>query len=337
MLDELKHDSLSPEQIEFFNENGFVLIPGAFSPQTARECADVILDIVKNENKVDFSKPEKARYGVSRRAAPEFDAMITPRLTAAFDGLAGKGGWDPEHIKTHGNFFATFPGFQIHPWKVPAGTGRWHIDLGFESRDAFDLLDGNCGFVPAFLVTPSKKDGAPTLAIPGSHKVISRLLATSGKPIDRYAMVAFCEGWVTGAGVRDSVVQMLGNAGDVVIMHPHLIHCASSNATDEIRIMGNTGMGRTTRRMVLPEDGSRSVIDLSIWQAIKAIRPSSLRRSLLGMLLAVNHRIWKLRYNVHGALPSSLELPLPLHRKVPERVLRSLGATLSGLIARLAV
>lgn len=319
--------SLTADQHEQFRRDGYVAIKGAFSGDVSRRCNEAILDALTKEQQVDLERPATARYGVGRRAGAVFDEMVTDRLTSAFDELAGPGRWNREHLETHGNFWITFPGFHGTQWKPPVGTGRWHIDLGFESRDAFAIEDGNCAFVAAFLITPSHENGAPTVALRGSHHTVARLLWSSDRPVPRFTMVAFCEGYATTRG--EDVVQLVGEAGDVVLLHPYLVHAASANTISTLRVMSNTGVGLTGPRRVGPQDGGRSVIE----EIIVEDRPDvgDARRILLRGVLAVNHRLWKWRYAVSGQLPSFVEPSLPLWRKVPERLLRRICASLSDL------
>ncbi len=327
--------ALSSLDLEEFEITGLIAVPAAFSDDTAKRCEKVILDALQAENGVSLSDPGKVRHSVSRRAHPEFDAILTPKLADAFDTLAGQDKWNSDHLATHGNFWVTFPGFHGDEWKVPAGHGRWHIDLGYESRDSFVLTDGNCAFVAAFLVTDSRRDGAPTVAIPGSHRLIARLLHLAQRPVDRFEMVAFCEGYATSRAVAKTVVQMTGKAGDVVIMHPLLIHCASAHVGSTLRILSNTGIGLRAGRRLAATDANRSAIEESILHSIGTLRAGGPRSALVRALLVANHRLWKWRYAVNGKLPSLQEPELPLQRRIPERLLRSVCAGLSSTIARL--
>lgn len=328
--------ALSSLDLAEFETTGLVAIPGAFSDDTAKRCEHVILEALRTESGVNLSDPGKVRHSVSRRAHPEFDAILTPRVAEAFDTLAGQDLWNKDHLATHGNFWVTFPGFHGDEWKVPSGHGRWHIDLGYESRESFVLSDGNCAFVAAFLITDSRRDGAPTVAIPGSHRLIARILHLAQRPVGRFEMVAFCEGYATSPSIAQTVVQMTGKAGDVVIMHPLLIHCASAHVGSSLRILSNTGIGLRGGRRLADTDMDRSVIEESIRNSIGTLQAGGVRSALVRLLLVTNHRLWTWRYAVSGKLPSLQEPELPLRRRIPERMLRGVCAALSSLIVRLA-
>jgi hypothetical protein len=291
-------DNLTSEQLEQFQRDGYVVIKAAFSRDAAKACEKAVLEILEKEQGVDLKAPVKPRFLVERRANPVFDKMVTPRLTKALDRLLGKDGWDRQHFTSHGDFFVTFPGFfkdQRNPLRL---VGRWHVDLGFRAVEAHDLTDRNCAFVPAFFLTESKKDGACTLVASGSHRVVARLLGSVRQPIRRQEMVAFCESYVSRRAGKDSIVQLVGDAGDVVVMHPLLMHAASANGRDAIRIMGNTGVGGVGKRKIATGNIDRSAADEAIWQEIKSIRHGSSREFLLKLFLSLNRYFWTIRYKV---------------------------------------
>jgi hypothetical protein len=324
--------ALNDQQLQTFLRDGFVRVPAAFSDQVAADCVAEVNRILIEEQGLDPTRPTKARYGVDRCANPEFDKLITPALVDVFDQLAGGNYWDREHVKTHGNFWLTFPGFHGTVWKAPRATGRWHIDLGYESRDAFELHDGNCAFVPAFLLTTSPERAAPTLAIRGSHKVIARLLAAADEPIERFAMVAFCDGLAMGSTGAKDIVPLVGDAGDVVIMHPYLIHAASGNTTQQIRIMGNTGIGfRGQKRLV--GDEPASVIEMSIRSELENVRRRGKAAGHNTALLKAGRWVWKARNKLHGNMPNAIDIQPTFLRAILEKSLRPVQAGISALIA----
>jgi hypothetical protein len=64
----------------------------------------------------------------------------------------------------------------------------------------------------------------------------------------------------------------VGNSGDVVLMHPLMVHCGSTNLSSRVRIMGN-GMVRL-RRDVFEERGGMYFVNEST-PAVAAHAPPS--------------------------------------------------------------
>ncbi|CAM5764655.1 hypothetical protein LMIY3S_01220 [Labrys miyagiensis] len=292
-------DSISDSQFAQFKRDGFMVIKAAFAKDTAKACEDLILEMLKNEENVDKSSPYKARFVMKRRASVVFDRMITSRLTGILDKLFGRDGWDRTHFHTHGDFFVTFPGFVRSSGESSPLVGRWHVDLGYQAAEAHDIRDRNCAFVPAFLITDSKRDGASTLVAAGSHRVVARLLASTNEPVRRHDMVAFCEGYIARKEGKESIVQLVGEAGDVVVMHPLLMHAASANCRDTIRIMANTGVGGAGRRQLDDSDSDRSISDEVIWQEMKAVGRKPSHERFLKLVLSLNRYFWALRYRLY--------------------------------------
>jgi Phytanoyl-CoA dioxygenase (PhyH) len=294
-----KMDKISDLQIEQFRRDGYLIIESAFTKGVAKLCEDLVLKMLQIEQHVDTKVPFKARFVLNRRVDAVFDRMITPSLISGLDRLFGRSGWDSTHFQSHGDFFITFPGFMKRSRQSSLLVGRWHVDLGYRPAESHDLHDRNCAFVPAFMVTDSKQDGACTLVAAGSHRVVARLLGSLDEPVQRQDMVAFCEGYMARKDGQDSVVQLECEAGDVVVMHPLLMHAASANCRDSVRIMANTGVGGVGRRQIDADDSTRCLADEIIWNEIKSIRLKPADKRFLKTALHLNRFFWALRYRLH--------------------------------------
>jgi len=180
-----------------------------------------------------------------------FSAMANPVVMGVLDDLLGDGGWRAP--KRWGLALVTFPNAEV--WDVPHRS--WHFD--FMAPAAAATLPGIRIFGFLNHVLPG---GGGTLGVAGSHRLV-RDRSACGEASDeghsaelRKTLMreepwlrALCspgggdrvqrfmhEGAVR-AGVELRVVEMTGAPGDVIVMHPWLLHAAAPNCRDQPRIM----------------------------------------------------------------------------------------------------
>lgn len=294
---------LSDEQVERFMRDGFVYLPQAFSSSAAHEVVTELIRLLNVERGIDLHNPPEPRAYVPRKSGPPFDKLNTPTVLGALDDLLLPTVYNPAHLDSHGYSFFSFPGFQGMPWRPPLRAGRkgtmgdvgeWHIDVGYEVVDHLDLSSGNCALVPTFLLTTVEHGGGATVILPGSHKLIAKLLFAAGGRISRSRMTAFCEHLTTESS---NIVEALGSAGDLYLLHPLLVHSQSGNSRDTLRVMCNTGIGLTNRRRITGDHGPLSLCDSITWQAIAEMGEARVSPKKVNMLLDLNQRVWKPRYD----------------------------------------
>jgi hypothetical protein len=180
-----------------------------------------------------------------------FAALDEPLLDAVVEELLGPGrarsveAWGP---------LVTFP--QPGPWVLPHTT--WHLDLpgragGPEGIGVARLL----GFA-----TDVGPQGGGTLVVEGSHELVRRMVAAApgfdaGGSAEVRKRLAAAHPWfrvlgrpgdedrvrqlmVEGEevdGVRVRVVELTGDAGDVVVMLPWTLHNVAMNVAGSPRVM----------------------------------------------------------------------------------------------------
>jgi hypothetical protein len=226
---------LTAEQIRDFTENGFVRVPGAVPAALARQCAAQVWAQLS----VDPEDPSTWPGPVVRSGTggPAFrEAANTPVLLSAFDQLVGPGRWVPR--EECGLVVARFPSDTD-----PGDTG-WHVEASFHP-DGMDWPgDGNWrtnvasrgrALLMLFLFTDVGPDDAPTRVRLGSHLDVPAVLAPAGEeglrdtgvePVTRHRPV----GYVTG------------DAGDVYLCHPFLVHSAQPHRGTRPRLMAQPGL-----------------------------------------------------------------------------------------------
>jgi ectoine hydroxylase-related dioxygenase (phytanoyl-CoA dioxygenase family) len=178
-----------------------------------------------------------------------FRAFLTDELDAVSDQLLGPG-W--HSYDQHPQALISFP--QEAAWELPHKV--WHFDL--PARGQTDHLPAVRFFGFANRVV---ERGGGTLVVSGSHELVRRLVEASpsqdfGQSADVRRELRRVSPWFAALaaeggdrirqfmvdgdevdGVRVRVVELTGEAGDVVVMHPWVFHNISQNTAERPRMM----------------------------------------------------------------------------------------------------
>lgn len=227
---------LSPQDIDQFIEQGFVHLPGAFP----RELAESARNILWRDLRADPGVPSTWTQPVIRLGeygGPPFRELVnTPALHQAFDQLVGPGCWAPRF--SLGTFPVRFPVDQD-----PGDTG-WHIDASFapdSASAANDFLSWRVNvasrgraLLMLFLFSDVGENDAPTRIRIGSHVDVARLLAPHGEA--GLSVMQVGAGWDVATAQRPET-RAVGQAGDVYLCHPFLVHAAQRHRGTTPRFM----------------------------------------------------------------------------------------------------
>ncbi|SEL94371.1 phytanoyl-CoA dioxygenase family protein [Streptacidiphilus jiangxiensis] len=215
--------SLSSDQVEQFVTDGFVRLPEAFP----RALADEGRAFLWQETGLDPDDPATWTEPVVRLSGygsePFRRAATTERLHDAFDQLVGPGRWVPR------DGLGTFPIRFPHP--ADPGDAGWHMDGSFtpegESGYWVNLRSRERALLMLFLFSDVDEENAPTRIKVGSHLDVPAFL----QPVGEQGLNFFelCR-VMDEAGRLDAPERPLalatGQAGDVYLCHPFLIHAA---------------------------------------------------------------------------------------------------------------
>jgi hypothetical protein len=190
------------------------------------------------------------------KAEPAFRAVGGPRLRAAIDAVLE--GQAYEGPKNWGALFLAFP--SRHAWNVPFR--GWHADANYLSP-----LSPPAGVRTHALLGDVAPRAGGTLIISGSHRLVHkhftdnppppgtrgadyrqlleshpyiRDLHTEGDVTERAAR--FMERAEDHDGIPLQVVENTGTAGDVVLLHPLVLHVATSNNGNTPRFLLSGGV-----------------------------------------------------------------------------------------------
>lgn len=218
----------SQAEIEQFIENGYVLLRDAFP----REVAAEIRKCLWKELGLSPDDPSQWTKNVIHIkkvfSEPPFCDAYSDRVLRAFDALLGAGRYEPRN--SLGWWPVAFPGFEAPPWKPP--TNGWHVD-GIQFHHRVNSRDQ--GLLPIFVLSDIGPGDGGTCFRVGSHKVTARILAAA-EP-DGLEVHELCRR--VDAAATGPVIETNGRAGDVLMMHPFMIHARSPNTGRSVRFICN--------------------------------------------------------------------------------------------------
>lgn len=234
-------DLFTADRAEAYARDGVVRLPGAIPIQDIETMAATL------KRKLAARPQRTARPSKLSSRIGEFDAMASPAVRAVLDVILGQ--WEePAHWG--------LPLVSFHTgekaWDVPRE--HWHIDLG--------ARPGNLRIARIFaFLAPSRPGGGGTGYVMGSHRLFEALFEETGGALPsaqarqrlearspwfaalssrgeqgervRRFMAAGCE--LDGVQVR--VGEMLGESGDVILMHPLMLHSPMPNVLETPRMM----------------------------------------------------------------------------------------------------
>lgn len=267
---------LTTEQVEQFNNQGYVVIKHAFPRELALEAQSFLWD--KLEEKAGILRGDPSTWVEPmvnmrenyRNAA--FDGCNTELFADAVEDLTGAdrtihrfvaGQTDSGLLPGWGWWPVNFFVGRDDPWTVPKS--GWHWD-GIHFRHYVDSPEQ--GLLCLCLFSDIGPRGGGTLVVEGSHRPVARYLARhpegvalgdgireffhehpyfsnlaghTGEPMTPEERVAafMDRDYADEDGSRLRVVETTGEAGDVILCHPFLIHAASPNHSGNVRFMCN--------------------------------------------------------------------------------------------------
>jgi ectoine hydroxylase-related dioxygenase (phytanoyl-CoA dioxygenase family) len=210
---------------------------------------------IDERNPVTWTK-ERPEHLQHVKSDPAFRAVGGPRLLAAIDSVLAGHAYEPP--KNWGSPFLAFPSKQR--WNVPPS--GWHIDANYLS--ALAPPDGVRIHALFGDVAPR---GGGSLIVSGSHRLAHKYfrdhpprpgargtdyrrllqghpyirdLHTEGDAGARAAR--FMDRVEEHDGIPLQVVENAGSAGDALLLHPLLLHVASSNNSTEPRFLLSGGV-----------------------------------------------------------------------------------------------
>lgn len=248
------------DTIEHFGVHGWMRVRAAFSLDEAaamrRAVWRALADVgIRTDDPATWTK-ERPEHLQHVKDDPSFQAVGSPRLLEAIDAALGRQAYElPKHW---GACFLAFP--STDAWTVPAG--GWHIDANYLSA-----LSPPAGVRTHALFGDVTPRAGGTLIVSGSHRLVHKYFKDHSPPIGTRGAVfrkllrghpyigdLHTEGTADERiarfmaraeehdGIPLQVVENTGTAGDVILLHPLVLHVATSNNGERPRFLLSGGI-----------------------------------------------------------------------------------------------
>jgi hypothetical protein len=208
--------------VDDFWADGFLVVRGAIAPEVVRRCVDVIEGELRRRA-VDPRDPTTWSEPVVRFLCPEGPAFAaagtSPALGNMYDVLLGHSRW-AKREGVGGTVPIRFPS------RRDPGDAGWHIDGSYDVDGAWwvNVRSRGRGLLALFLFTDVGENDAPTELIVGSHLDVPRVIAPFGERGTFHGDVA---GQLPASTFERPHARATGDAGDVFLCHPFLVHRAT--------------------------------------------------------------------------------------------------------------
>jgi hypothetical protein len=251
---------LTDEEVEFFVEHGHVTIPGCFTREDAQPWVDEAWIRLGYDPHDADTWIEKRVHMPSLRHVHVAD--LAPKVWGAACELLG-GVERIEQPYTWGNGFIANLGLGAdREWEPPsAASPDWHKDGDF-FRHFLDSPEQ--GLLTIVLWSDIEHRGGGTFIAPDSVASVARLLArrTDGVLPDEFPyddLIAQCTGFE----------EITGRLGDVVLMHPFMLHAVSQNHRGTARFITNPPIAlRRPMDFDRPHPDEQSPVERAVLRAL---------------------------------------------------------------------
>ena len=250
--------------MEHFKTHGWMRVAQAFGEREAAAMRTAVWRAlertgIREGDRSTWTK-ERPEHLQALKEDPVFHAVLSARTLAAMDAVLEGQKW--EKPKTSGAFFLAFPSEST--WGVPAS--GWHIDANYSSA-----LSPPAGVRAHALFGDVVPRGGGTLFLSGSHRLVHQWFKENPPPPgargselrkllrrhpyirdlhtegDTDARVArFMERAEDVDGIPLQAIENTGAAGDVILLHPLVLHVATANSGAEPRFLLSGGVDTDT-------------------------------------------------------------------------------------------
>lgn len=271
------YGQLTDEQAGHFLERGFVVLREAFDVSAAQKRLDDAWLRFGYDRNAPGSWAEK-RIHLSSRSRVDARTFAPAAWRAAMDLAGGEERVALPWLWGDG-FIANLGVGDDRPWQPPSpAVGGWHKDGDFFRHFLDSPEQGLLTFV---LWTDMLHKGGGTFVAADSVPVVARFLAGHPEGVlpedfDYAGLIGQC---------RD-FVEMTGEAGDVVLLHPYTLHATSQNVLGVARIITNPPLAlREPMNFLRPDADDYSLVERAVLRGLGVDRlnfvPAAPRESVM--------------------------------------------------------
>ena len=215
---------LTPEQLERFDREGYLLFPGLFSPQEMKPLIDEVPRLFAQQ------RPENVREKGSDAVRTNFAAHL---YSYPFAKLARH----PRMLEPVQQAFGE--ALYMHQFKIngkmafDGDVWQWHQDFGTWKAD--DLMPEPRAMNIAIFLDAVNEFNGPLMFIPGSHK-LGVIDAAHDVTTTSYPLWVINQDTIRALVERGGIVAPKGPEGSLLMFHSCLVHASSSNLSPWNRI-----------------------------------------------------------------------------------------------------
>lgn len=228
--------TLTPEQTAHFLERGHIVLHDCFSPAVAEDWKDLAFQRLgyDRQNRATWEKERIHMGGSQSLEIKEF----APKAWQAICALLGGEDRIKQPARWSDGFIVNFHEGSDQPWQGPSPQSKgWHKDGDF-FRHFLDSPEQ--GLLTLVIWSDIEPQGGGTFLAWDSVPVVARFLRDHPEGVGPYDF-----DFKNLVGQCREFVEMTGRVGDVVLLHPYMLHTVSQNHSDRARFITNPPVSLT--------------------------------------------------------------------------------------------
>ena len=244
--------TLSYEQISFFLEKGYVRIPNCFDRKLAEEWGAFTF------KRLGYDPNDPATWAEQRVHMPRMNTVdvseFAPKAWAGMCDLMGGADRIKTPVTWADGFICNFNLRSDEPWEPPsANSPGWHKD-GDWFKHFLDSLEQ--GLLTIAIWSDILPQSGGTFVAPDSIGHIARYLADYpagllNKDAQFGKLIHKCE----------QFEEITGEIGDVILIHPYMLHAPSSNPSGRARFITNPAISLNDPMCFERGDGGYTLVE----------------------------------------------------------------------------
>ena len=250
---------LSAQQVDHFLTNGYVRLAGCFERTRADEWRALAFERL-GYDPADPTTWEEPRVHLPRMNTVEV-AEFAPRAWAGMCDLMGGEDRIKRPVNWADGFICNFNVRADEPWKPPsADVPGWHKDGDWFKH----FLDSpEQGLLTIVIWSDILPESGGTFVAPDSVGHIARQLAQY--PEGQYNRDAQFGKLISQCQQFEEIT---GEVGDVILIHPYMLHAASSNPSSRARFITNPAVSLNEPMCFNRPDGDYSPVEQAVLNAL---------------------------------------------------------------------